>query len=1013
MICATSRRPAGALAFSLLLAASAAFAGPNPFRNTWNAPFAAITSGPQGAIVVERRPGEDAQAAAGRRIQEAIAAQHSIRDLRRVTQTAQRMKAGPRTGRPLDVRVPRMVVHTVNGRAVRPNLDAVRQVGGTVGDPTNALTFTFDGWTAAEQAQLEGYLANALPLARAVYGPPAFNLAVKVTRDDTLSDIQGGTYDAAANEIRMPELSGNQPEDTFVLLRLVLHAFHDDVALGFDSWELGMVWAAATVVHVSPGIAPGYDPVVPGPFYTASVYDPGNQPALGNSTFFGGSGWLKMLPFRIGQSWAAWYKCYVEDTQFFARFNTQYYAKLNSLPAGQRAALAGDTPALIETCEAVLPQVEGLPFFAWYRQQYALDTSVTVGPKLYMWNVPIPGDGFESLILIAEHFETQPDGSETPRGGTCYLTYFNYDFTLTLFAQEGNEITIPTTGDDAGEGFLIPTFFNIGGPQRVTVQADLNGLYARYPYPYGVRGDYGPGEDNLFGAVVGALDGTVTVNGLDGLTTTAEKGVWGGAVSPNTLTPVQLEISFEDTVGNQVSRTVNVVFDSYIVLMPAGTRAGLVKSLPKGPNGLYLFSVPLLPLAGDPALALGIPADQLLLARWKPNAPGGGEYEIYPDIQPMAPGRAYWLRLLADTTIAVDGLLPATTDDVSVLLFAGWNMVGCGRNHNVDVGELLVQRGAADSQPFEDAVTAGWVQAGVWGYSQQAGYELTDTLEPFGGYWLRCLVPEGATLVFPAAGTASADAGESVSRAGRSPFGKTDWQSALLLETAGGRSTATLGMAATARDGYDRRHDLQAPPAFGGQAALRFVHPNWGRQAGEYASDFRGRTAKGPWELQVTGVAEGVRARLRWPDLSQVPPRYRPILIDRATGREVYMRTASVHDFVSAGGTRDFAIELRTDPAGALAVTGLYALPAKQGVLIGYSLTADASVTARVLNLAGRPVRDLVANRPQTAGSATMLWDTRNAAGAPVPAGVYLIELLARAQDGQVARGVSQVSVLR
>jgi hypothetical protein len=1024
---------AAAALLALILGSGAQAARSNPFVNVWNAPFASVSNGPQGAIVVEegapRTLALTDAATRQRRVRNAIAQQHSPRSFAQAVAAVRFMRQCGYKRR-AQVRAPRLIVHTSNGRLILPDLDRVRQTDGKIGSQDNQITFTFEGWSTADEQAFRTYLDEAMPTARAIYGPPALNITVKVIQDDTLTELQGGTYDVTTNELRLPPMSGNFPEDTFVLMMLVLQAFHDDVALFYDSWEQGMAGAAATIVQTSPGVSPSYNPI-DSSFYTLSVYEQGNQPQLGNNTWYTSSDFSGMYSFRVGQSRAAWMKCYVEDPQFFLRFNTQYYGKLNTLPAAQRADLPGDTPALLEICQSILPSVEGTPFISWYRQQYALDTSVTVGPKLFCWNVPVhsieqSGES-NGVILWVEYYDTDPIGGETPKGGTAELTYWNYNFQSALFANEGNEIFIPAVtdpakGQTAGQGLLFPNFFNVGGAQRITVQMDLNGLGGRYPFAYDVRGfvEDPPGSGNyvnthsIYGVIIGPNDGTVSVTGLGGLKDVkVEKGVWSGKLgTDNYLTPAQLQITFDDGNGNTVSRKVNVGYDTYGVLSPAGTRSGLAKNLPYGTNGLYLMSVPLWPIERDPARALGIASDKMMLARWKAAAPGGGSYEVYPTIDPMAPGLGYWLRVLSDTTIAVDGLLPSDSDDVTTQLYAGWNMIGCGRNRNVDLGELLVQRGASDSEPFADAITDGWVQAGLWAYSQQSGYELTQKLKPFEGYWLRCLLREGATLIFPA-GSTTAKLAERTATLDSSPFGKTTWQATLVLDYGSRRSTATMGVAPSASDGLDARCDLQSPPAFDDQPTLRFVNKDWGPNAGEHASDFRGQNARGPWRLRVSAIPKGARARLRWPDLSQVPSQFRPVLIDRARGREVYMRTAGGYEFNGTGSPTDLEIVLRKEGAGTLAVTGLCGAQSRRGVVITYSLSADAAVSAHVMNLAGRPVRNLVLDKQQAAGPAILLWDLRSSAGSLVPNGTYLVQLTARSADGQATQAVSPVSVVR
>ena len=125
------------------------------------------------------------------------------------------------------------------------------------------------------------------------------------------------------------------------------------------------------------------------------------------------------------------------------------------------------------------------------------------------------------------------------------------------------------------------------------------------------------------------------------------------------------------------------------------------------------------------------------------------------------------------------------------------------------------------------------------------------------------------------------------------------------------------------------------------------------------------------------------------------------------------MRTAAGYEFTGTGAPAEREIQLRRGSSGALAVMGLAGVPTRQGVEVTYVLSADAAVTATVLNVAGRPIRDLVQDKPQSAGRATLLWDLRASDGLPVPNGAYLVELAARSEDGQLARGVSRVSVFR
>ncbi|MBM3956786.1 MAG: hypothetical protein FJ313_01895 [Gemmatimonadetes bacterium] len=83
-----------------------------------------------------------------------------------------------------------------------------------------------------------------------------------------------------------------------------------------------------------------------------------------------------------------------------------------------------------------------------------------------------------------------------------------------------------------------------------------------------------------------------------------------------------------------------------------------------------------------------------------------------------------------------------------------------------------------------------------------------------------------------------------------------------------------------------------------------------------------------------------------------------------------------------------------------LALTSLSAVPAPAGAQLTFSLPSPASVTATVLNIAGRPIRTIVADRPLDAGLQTLLWDRRAETGLPAPSGLYLIRVTARDASG-------------
>jgi hypothetical protein len=97
----------------------------------------------------------------------------------------------------------------------------------------------------------------------------------------------------------------------------------------------------------------------------------------------------------------------------------------------------------------------------------------------------------------------------------------------------------------------------------------------------------------------------------------------------------------------------------------------------------------------------------------------------------------------------------------------------------------------------------------------------------------------------------------------------------------------------------------------------------------------------------------------------------------------------------------------------ALALTGLAAVPTHAGAQVTFALSCPADVSARVLNLAGRPIRALWQARACDAGTSTLLWNGSSDSGLPAPGGVYLAEVTAMGADGSRCSAVTRVLIRR
>jgi thermitase len=97
--------------------------------------------------------------------------------------------------------------------------------------------------------------------------------------------------------------------------------------------------------------------------------------------------------------------------------------------------------------------------------------------------------------------------------------------------------------------------------------------------------------------------------------------------------------------------------------------------------------------------------------------------------------------------------------------------------------------------------------------------------------------------------------------------------------------------------------------------------------------------------------------------------------------------------------------------AARVVVTGVTALPTRAGAEVVLQLSGAATLRVDVLNVAGRPIRSLAADRATAAGPQTLVWDGRSDDGLPAPAGLYLIRVTAFGDDGGRSEAVATVAM--
>jgi len=445
----------------------------------------------------------------------------------------------------------------------------------------------------------------------------------------------------------------------------------------------------------------------------------------------------------------------------------------------------------------------------------------------------------------------------------------------------------------------------------------------------------------------------------------------------------------------------------------AVTTAGPVRSAPNlnyaFRSGLRMISIPAVPVDPSPMAVFAITdPSQMLFARW--DSPTNLYHTLAnnPDdpVLRIGPGGGFWLDRSA-TSYITGGGTPINKGKYEISINQGWNMVGSPYD-----GDCLFKTiDVKDPYGTTEHITAsGNVRHYGWRYDAGGGtYKLLspvlpgadETLPALEAMWVYAYQP-GLKLVFlNPLGSTAVQATERPALDG--------WQVRLVARTRNAADTENyIGVTSAAAS---LGKVVSPPPVRGG---LDLYLTLGARGADRLAMDLRPSLLAGAtWNMAVECLTTDPAVELSWPDLTQVPHDLRPILTDLATGRSVYMRTTTGYRYEprQVGETRRFRITMQPGTAGPV-MTQVAAAPTRAGgAEILYTLhRAAVSVRIAVLNLAGRQVASL---GPVTgaAGVNRTVWNGLSATGQRVPAGRYVVRVMATADDGEAASALALLTL--
>ncbi|MCS7310278.1 MAG: hypothetical protein NZ741_08670 [Armatimonadetes bacterium] len=420
--------------------------------------------------------------------------------------------------------------------------------------------------------------------------------------------------------------------------------------------------------------------------------------------------------------------------------------------------------------------------------------------------------------------------------------------------------------------------------------------------------------------------------------------------------------------------------------------------------------------AASPEQVLGLEAQQFTILRWSP------EQRRYTLVDTLRPGEGYWIRSTEEREVTLNGAI-VPVDPFSGLLRLplprGWVQIGNPFPYAVPIGLVrFVDTRTGFAVSFVDAVQQGLVRSVLFYYepAPSPGYralslfsDLSAPLVPGRAYWifversdLEILYPNvvtiGANVTFPT----------------RLAFAPPQWQVQFTAQSnLGSDSATTIGVASRAADGKDI-YDVPKPPAPvepGVQVAL--VAPD-GQET--LAQDIRAEGLRRQvWEMVVSTPSTNVPVTLRWSGIREVPSTLRLKLVDPEARVTRDLRATASYTFtVGQTGTRRLQVIAEPRGAAGLRVTSLRVARTRGGgVSISYALSDAASAKVRILSATGKVVQNLQAGEAASRGVTNLTWNGRDSAGIAVPAGSYLVEVVATSEDGQTARAVQPIVITR
>ncbi len=414
--------------------------------------------------------------------------------------------------------------------------------------------------------------------------------------------------------------------------------------------------------------------------------------------------------------------------------------------------------------------------------------------------------------------------------------------------------------------------------------------------------------------------------------------------------------------------------------------------------GKYFIGVPATPRDTDPAHVFGTND----VARWvaslgkyvtpgtPPSDPGYGALAV-------APGRGYFVKYLAETQINFAGTPVPATDPYIFVIDDGWTMAANPFPSAIPFANL-VPNAANTMAPYGFVYQDGRYQI-VSNVTALGGRPYIDGWE---GIWLLGDVAGASITAMPPGSRTSAVADQPAR-----VVNARNWRIPIVARAAGTiDDCAAVGVSAVSGP-----LAVPNPPPLPNTVDV-ILH---GAKGQPLAYDFKDKLGvEATWQFSVATSVPNTQVEVVLPDLSEVPQNLNVTLVDVAAGKRIYARTTPSYVYSSGqGGAREFRLEVQPRKTAGLSLRTAGAQVRANLAAVTYVLSADAEISARVINLGGRPIRTLAQGKAVAAGTNALNWNLLSDAQTRVPNGPYVIQIEAVSPDGQRVNVVQSILVNR